>query len=360
MPIQPYRLNKNEKWYAKTQKPPVDSSYDSYKLKNRIQEKADLLDDRIAALESDTYDFNHLDDINFSSRHDPYTLGQKLGKIARYTLSMHDEDVTESASDFLSGVLMGLQYRDQNGDRFGKVDQDYIEELMKQTQHKSTTELNDWATIERANYEYAYIKQPNIKQDRYSHIQSILNENDVPAPVWIVRTVYREIVDTEDDTTTISESDVLEVVNELDLTDRKRLKDQIDYDLERLATKRRGVLPYNIFKAIATSDDQSISMNDIKEYGDKDVRATILNDLAGVEGRRKRGHEQVWSERPVIEDGPSNKWRLTKYGEFLAAWLFDDGYLEFNITLNEHMGQLDGLGLQSGIEYHRQKLGPDD
>ncbi|GAA0214757.1 hypothetical protein GCM10009000_031950 [Halobacterium noricense] len=330
----PYHLINYEKAYAETGSAPEESSYRDHELRNRVQDKADRMDDRLLSLWEDVTSVNIHPDVSIKTDRSPRGLGELIGELVSNLLT---DNTLDSHSDFLSGVIEGLDSGAPHDHVTKSTGMEARTELLERTREKTTEQLDRQVKVTEEWFD-GYINKDRNTREAREYIQEVLENNDFCSSKFVVQQIQFELLDGRDNrrqeawdaTSALSETSILEVVERKSLEERAKLRRQIEEDVKNLHSKRRGQSRREVFEYVATqTDEQPIHTNDFvragKRLGDRSVVVTILNDLAGKTGRRERGHDKVRSANPLLERVNGDKWQTTAYGDIIADWLFEEG-----------------------------------
>ncbi|WP_338756338.1 hypothetical protein V9T20_02355 [Halobacterium salinarum] len=330
----PYHLINYEKEYAMTGSAPEDSSYRDHELRSRVQDKADRIDDRLTSLSDDVNSISLLSDVTINTLRSPRELGNLIGEIVSDLLVDNDLD---SHSDFLSGVIEGLDSVAPHDHVTKSAGREHRTELLERTQEKTTKQLNQQVEGTEEWWDDNTTKERNT-QDAREFIQRVLEHNDLCSSDFVIQQVQFEMLDGREGRRqeewnpkdALSEASILEIVDRESLEERAKLRRQIGEDMKNLQSERRGQSRQDVFEYIATrKEEQPIHTDDFvragQKLGDRSVVVTILNDLAGETGRREGGYDQVRSANPLLRRIDDNEWETTAYGDIIADWLFGEG-----------------------------------
>jgi len=334
MTDKPYHLNITERGYVITGE--AWKSYGKSKIKGLVQERLDRIDDRILALERDITDTYNFTDFKMESQFSPSELGSKFGRTAGSLIFSNEHDeIVEPVSDFLSHAVVEMSRLGSHNVTSQKSVSQIVGEIIERTEEKSDRRLqrlcDDEAKVSVDNFALKVKK----KEEEIGFIRDVLIQNDTLANDWVINKVQKILIrefDPEDipekpqyddwnPFEAITEADILEAVKNNHIEEWIQLREQVNFDIGRLLTKRRGVYPCKVFAFVALDDMEADDIT--RKNGMNDVITTILNDLSGKE-REREIPTQIWSERPLIQKIDSGSgWALTEYGEFMSKVLFD-------------------------------------
>lgn len=365
MPPKPFRLSPYELQWARNGEPPDESTYRNHELRKQVQEKADLIGNRLDVLRRDLELIGLNEEIDFFLLRSPNSLGATIGEIAVNLLYEGDplsspknpDERAELEAEFLAGVINGLDQQSPHDSATAPAAKQFREDLIDRVQQKISRELEREVAASEEWFEDVYKTREEDIQRARAFIQEVLEAGGYPSSQWVVDQIQFGLVDSPegypynnqewDPVEELSETDVLQFAKEESLPERHALRKQIDLDVERLYKEWRGIQPIDVFEVVVEQDSRSVFTGDIgRETGDRDSVTAILNDLAGVTGRRKSSHERVHTDAPILNKEDGNRWEVTEYGEALADWLFEAG-LGFSTTAAEEQAAIaESLGLR--------------
>lgn len=357
MSPKPFWLSEYELQWARTGEVPDESSYRNHELRNQVQEKVDAINARLDTLRRDLEAISYNEDVELPLPRSPRDLGKTVGFVAEQLLSSDElADGVESRAEFLAGVVRELDTEAPHDSVTAQRGMEKRIDLMDRTVQKTRKEVKQEVSVVEDTFERFNEKDQTAERAR-TRIREILDAENYPVSDWVVEQISRGVLEKPegyplqhldwDPVEELSKRAVLQYASEQSLSERHVLREQIGRDVRRLHKEWRGVQPVDIFEIIAERwDGRSILTADIvRETGDQDIVVAILNDLAGVTGRRETLHDRVHTDAPILAKTNSNRWEMTDYGEALVDWLFEEG-LGFSSTAPEEQAEIvESLGL---------------
>ncbi|WP_154019119.1 hypothetical protein [Halococcus agarilyticus] len=320
MSEEPYRLVGYQKDYAYTGKAPEESTYRDHELREPVQSKADMVDDRIDALWSDVTLTNRLTDVTIGTRYSPHDLGCKFGEIAASLLSVKDsENSICFYSEFLTGIVEEIDEKAVPNMTVSPVEKEYIDkaqfrnELLESVQKNMSTQLKN--DLEDSHDRFrSYQESGEKREEVQNHIRKILENSGYDPSEYIVNKLYYTMValprnypinqSNLNAKELVSESEILQAVEEEQLVERSLLRTQVSDDIDRLQKDWKNLSPRDVFEYVALQNKSQVVPKHevVRKFKDETVTIAVLNDLAGIPDRRNHEYiDRVFEDAPLLQ-----------------------------------------------------------
>ncbi|GGC63430.1 hypothetical protein [Haloferax sulfurifontis] len=299
MPPKAHRLINYEKEYAETGEAPKESSYRDHELRARVQEKADLIGPRIDSLWEDITSIALLDDVAIRGHHSPRSLGTTFGSIASTLYQDDGVAGAEWASNFLAGVVEGLDTRAPHDSVTKDAAKEETSALLSRVESKSMERIESEAKESDEFFEATYVKKEQDRREAKQYIGGVLSSHDIDHSQHHITSIQFELTDSPvgypmsnrdfSPADSISEDEILTYAAENRIEQTDKLWKAIGQDLDRLRREWRGQSIREVFEQVASHSREKAAHTDtiVKEFSSTDPVIAILKDLSGRTGRRK-------------------------------------------------------------------------
>lgn len=271
--------------------------------------------------------------------------GEKIGRmINQLMLTPRGKSRLDIWTDLLDGFLEGLCFSVYHQRRTDTVD--FRTRITEDILSTVESRHNSRAQTFEAYYE-SELEEQAARQEAWESILrdilDILEKHDILTeewsasergpPIdspeyWLATTIYWKIFPDTGGTPgkieePVTESAVLEVVDQQNLEKEFSLRQLLKADAERLGEKSgRGPDPEAIFKEIF--ENQSGPSKNLGNRLEDNRIAGITETARDLSGQRDSANldRDIWSDRPILK-GDKDSWQLTSYGKALGYYMYD-------------------------------------
>jgi hypothetical protein len=251
--------------------------------------------------------------------------GQKIGLMLRQlALYPHSTDREELWADLISGFMYGLCFEEES--QHPETRRETLDSLLGKVEQRVESKCSNREADEQEYFEQRMMKDTNRKQSESRITEILENESIEPAEdvavdvLTILDDGYGEISPEE-----ITRDQVIEVVENRDLAERRKLISKVREDITQLRTiEHGGISALELIEAL-DAPVKAVSSREVNhEFEGRDALNNIealgafLLGEKKIDGTTWEGVQIVELDNPGAQYGES-EWKLTDYGSALRS-----------------------------------------